>query len=258
MAPEDAAEKSGSEASAKPGHGEDAFALGLVDALTPDPGTEDTFRTQNNKFAFSPGQLSKMLNPKNHSAFYAMGGLAGLEKGLRTSRDTGLSVDEMTLDGAVTFEEVAPKHSKYGTASDAASESKIGAEKPHPSSEAKAGPFCDRKRIFAENRLPEKEAKTLLDLAWQTYNDKVLILLTIAAVVSLALGLYQTFGGSHEAGEPRVEWVEGVAILVAIVIVVLVGTVNDCRLSSSLTISSSLVRISDQCPKGTCSANSIN
>ncbi|KAI1187470.1 calcium-translocating P-type ATPase [Nemania serpens] len=212
---------------AKPGHGEDAFALDLVDALTPDPGTEDTFRTENNKFAFSPGQLSKMLNPKNHSAFYAMGGLAGLEKGLRTNRDTGLSVDEVALDGAVTFEEVATKHPKYGTARDAVPESKIPAEKPHPSSESKTGPFCDRKRIFSENRLPEKEAKTLLDLAWQTYNDKVLILLTIAAVVSLALGLYQTFGGSHEAGEPRVEWVEGVAILVAIVIVVLVGTIND-------------------------------
>jgi Ca2+-transporting ATPase len=56
----------------------------------------------------------------------------------------------------------------------------------------------------------------LLQIAWQTYNDKVLILLTIAAAISLALGLYQTFGVKHEEGEPSVEWVEGVAILVAI------------------------------------------
>jgi hypothetical protein len=54
------------------------------------------------------------------------------------------------------------------------------------------------------------------------YNDKVLILLTIAAVVSLALGLYQTFGTPHEPGEAQVEWVEGVAIMVAILIVVIV------------------------------------
>ncbi|KAK5001171.1 plasma membrane calcium, partial [Cryomyces antarcticus] len=59
------------------------------------------------------------------------------------------------------------------------------------------------------------------------YNDKVLILLSIAAVISLALGLYQTFGQSHADGEARVEWVEGVAIMVAIVIVVVVGAVND-------------------------------
>jgi len=56
-----------------------------------------------------------------------------------------------------------------------------------------------------------------------------LILLTIAAAVSLALGLYQTFGGKHEGGEARVEWVEGVAILVAIILVVVVGTLNDCE-----------------------------
>lgn len=72
------------------------------------------------------------------------------------------------------------------------------------------------------NRLPEKKSKSLLELAWLAYNDKVLILLTIAAVVSLALGLYQTFGTPHEPGEARVEWVEGVAIIVAILIVVIV------------------------------------
>lgn len=72
------------------------------------------------------------------------------------------------------------------------------------------------------NRLPEKKSKSLLELAWLAYNDKVLILLTIAAVVSLALGLYQTFGTPHEPGEPKVEWVEGVAIIVAILIVVIV------------------------------------
>lgn len=58
----------------------------------------------------------------------------------------------------------------------------------------------------------------------------MLILLTIAAVISLALGLFQTFGTAHEPGEPRVEWVEGVAIIVAIVIVVLVGTLNDWQM----------------------------
>ena len=83
------------------------------------------FKTENSKFAFSPGQLSKLLNPKSHNAFYAMGGLAGLEKGLRTNRDTGLSADEVTLDGSVSFEEVAAKGTpQYGANGDTLPEPK--------------------------------------------------------------------------------------------------------------------------------------
>lgn len=41
------------------------------------------------------------------------------------------------------------------------------------------------------------------------YNDKVLLLLTAAAVISLALGSYQTLGVKHKEDEPKVEWVEG-------------------------------------------------
>jgi Ca2+-transporting ATPase len=85
----------------------------------------------------------------------------------------------------------------------------------------------DRKRVFSDNRLPVKKGKSLLQLMWITYNDKVLILLSIAAAVSLVVGLYQTFGTYHGDGEPKIEWVEGVAIIVAIVVVVVVGSLND-------------------------------
>lgn len=37
------------------------------DALKPDPGTEADFEVDNNKFAFSPGQLAKLYNPKSVS-----------------------------------------------------------------------------------------------------------------------------------------------------------------------------------------------
>lgn len=62
--------------------------------------------------------------------------------------------------------------------------------------------------------------------------DKVLILLNIVALVSLAIGLYETFGQPTEYDEegnakPKVGWVEGVAILVAVAIVSLVGAAND-------------------------------
>ena len=64
------------------------------------------------------------------------------------------------------------------------------------------------------------------------------VLLTVAAVVSLALGIYQ----ASPAGPPHIvydadcpdgcqvaslEWVEGVAIVVAIVIIVMVGSLTD-------------------------------
>lgn len=56
---------------------------------------------------------------------------------------------------------------------------------------------------------------------WIAYNDKVLILLSIAAVISLAVGIPQSVRATG------VEWVEGVAIIVAIIVVVTVGAAND-------------------------------
>jgi magnesium-transporting ATPase (P-type) len=50
------------------------------------------------------------------------------------------------------------------------------------------------------------------------------ILLTVAATVSLALGLYQTF---RPGSDSKLEWVEGVAILIAVIIVTVAQSVND-------------------------------
>lgn len=195
------------------------------DALKPDQGKEADFQVDKNPFAFSPGQLSKMFNPKSLAAFYKLGGLVGIEKGLRADRHTGLGIDENHLDGCVTFEE-ATGSSKIATEG-------AGSAAPTPTTATDAqgqhpeDHFADRKRVFKDNTLPEKKGKSLLQLMWITYNDKVLILLSIAAVVSLAIGLYQSLGTPHTAEDPPVEWVEGVAIIVAIVIVVIVGSLND-------------------------------
>ena len=51
--------------------------------------------------------------------------------------------------------------------------------------------------------------------------------MSICAVVSLALGLFQDFGTTRPDGNPPVDWVEGVAIIVAVLIVVGVGSLND-------------------------------
>lgn len=187
------------------------------EALRPDKGNEKDFQVDNNPFAFSPGHLNKMLNPKSLPAFAALGGLKGLERGLRTSLTAGLSVDETNLDGRVSFDEAT----KQLRQKDIDVSPPVRGETQASGREVK-GQFQDRLRVFRDNRLPEKQADSIWVLIWKAYNDKILILLTIAAVISLALGLYETFSGGS-----NVDWVEGVAIVVAIVIVVSVGAAND-------------------------------
>lgn len=191
------------------------------DALHPDPGTEHEFQVENNPFAFSPGQLGKMYNPKSLGAFKALGGIDGIERGLKSDRRSGLSLDEVHVDGTISFEEATMTHDL-----DQPSKSADTHVQRTDTPAGKDG-FSDRIRVFSDNRLPQRKPKSILELAWIAYNDKVLILLTIAAIISLALGFYQTFGVKHEPGEPKVEWVEGVAIIVAILIVVVVGAAND-------------------------------
>jgi len=201
------------------------------DALKPDQGQEGDFKVENNPFPFSPGMLNKMFNPKSLSAFYKMGGLAGLEKGLRTDRRAGLSVDETDLPGTVTLEEAVKRPSgklvDEGLVRPGSSPVAPPAPRRTGTHRSVSESFSDRKRVFKDNRLPEKKGKSFLQLMWITYYDKVLILLSIAAVVSLAIGFYQTFGTPHDAEHPPVEWIEGVAIIVAILIVVFVGSLND-------------------------------
>ncbi|EAU38925.1 hypothetical protein ATEG_00279 [Aspergillus terreus NIH2624] len=199
------------------------------EALRPDPGREDEFDVEDNRFAFSPGQLNKLLNPKNLGALHALGGLRGLEKGLRTNINSGLSLDETTLEGSISFEDATsttPQDPVPKAASQPprqATTSTMGTS-PKQSDDS----FFDRKRIYTENKLPERKTKNILQLAWIAYNDKVIILLTVAAIISLALGIYQSVRPSD--GEARVEWVEGVAIIVAILIVVVVGAANDWQM----------------------------
>lgn len=208
-------------------HHSNANIMNDEEALKPDPGTEADFDVVDNKFAFSPGQLNKLINPKSLSAFHALGGLTGIEKGLRTDRRTGLSVDETYLEGSMSLDSV--KGLRSNQASTKAVNGTLGrsttAGTASTSRRRDDSSFADRKRVFKDNRLPEKKAKSIFQLAWMAYNDKVLLLLTVAAVISLALGIYQSV--TAKDGEARVEWVEGVAIMAAIVIVVVVGAAND-------------------------------
>lgn len=195
--------------------------VSMSEALVPDPGDDAEFHVDENRFAFSPGQLNKMQNPKSLAAFFALGGLGGLEKGLRTDLHAGLSVDEGRLDGFVDLQQVVSHlDDKPIDAPKLGLEANLAPAVPAPTNDGSK--FEDRIHTFSENKIPARKSAGFLKLLWIAYNDKIIILLTIAAVVSLSLGIYETVDGGT-----GVEWVEGVAICVAILIVTVVTAAND-------------------------------
>ncbi|KAK4235640.1 Ca2+-transporting ATPase [Achaetomium macrosporum] len=189
--------------------------------LQPEPGEESLFNIEDNPFGLSPGHLSKLIEPKSVAALQALGGLPGLERGLRTDTRAGLSIDETTVQKEPDCE-TTPTNSPRPNATH------VNPSQPLSFLNKHSDHYIDRRRVFGENRLPDHKSKSFLALAWVALQDRVLILLSVAAAISLALGLYQTFDGHHEEGQGvRVEWIEGVAIIVAILVVVLVGALND-------------------------------
>lgn len=82
----------------------------------------------------------------------------------------------------------------------------------------------EQKRIekYARNVLPEPPRETFLELVWAALQDKVLLLLIGAAVISIILGSMP-----WTSPEPEIGWIDGVAILIAVVIVVSVTSGND-------------------------------
>lgn len=157
-------------------------------------------------FRFRPGELCALIDPEDFSKLEQMGGIDGLMQGLQTTSEKGITSSEFGTDN--------------------------GADKTDT--------IKQRANVYGTNILPKRESKSLLMLMWLALQDKILILLIVAAIVSLALGLYTKFSGRNEPvpcpdpppGQdmcegPSVDWVEGVAILIAVIIVDLVGSLND-------------------------------
>ncbi|XP_053932360.1 plasma membrane calcium-transporting ATPase 2 isoform X3 [Cuculus canorus] len=107
--------------------------------------------------------------------------------------------------------------------------------------EGLAGTAADlekRKVIFGKNFIPPKKPKTFLQLVWEALQDVTLIILEIAAIISLGLSFYQppgegnegcgtATGGAEDEGEAEAGWIEGAAILLSVICVVLVTAFND-------------------------------
>ncbi|KAI8329126.1 hypothetical protein BC941DRAFT_443499 [Chlamydoabsidia padenii] len=144
----------------------------------------------NHGFGIDAEKLTELMDPKNPSLLRELGGVEGVCKKLKVDPSQGLLADE---------------------------------DKDRSSSKA----FQKRQQVFGANVLPEASSKTFLELLWAAYNDKTLIMLTVASIVSLAIGIWEDWSPSHNPDEPRVGWVEGTAILLAVLAVILTNAIND-------------------------------
>ncbi|XP_072568981.1 plasma membrane calcium-transporting ATPase 3-like isoform X2 [Paramormyrops kingsleyae] len=95
-----------------------------------------------------------------------------------------------------------------------------------------------RGQVFGQNFIPPKKPKTFLQLVWEALQDVTLIILEMAAIISLGLSFYQPpgeesevcgkgSGGAEDEGEAEAGWIEGAAILLSVICVVLVTAFND-------------------------------
>ncbi|XP_063542832.1 plasma membrane calcium-transporting ATPase 2 isoform X3 [Cydia strobilella] len=92
-----------------------------------------------------------------------------------------------------------------------------------------------RREVFGSNLIPPKPPKTFLTLVWEALQDVTLIILEVAAVVSLGLSFYKPSDDDSDIDDPghldeeegHYQWIEGLAILISVIVVVIVTAFND-------------------------------
>ncbi|KAF9581818.1 hypothetical protein BGW38_001037 [Lunasporangiospora selenospora] len=124
-------------------------------------------------FAYTVADLAPLTDPTSPKLPRELGGTAKICDGLRVDPKVGLHSDETGADS-------------------------IG-HSDHTKFEA-------RTKAFGRNILPTVKSASFWELVLKAYNDRTLILLSIAAFVSLGVSVYEDYGPHHKPGEPRVGW----------------------------------------------------
>ncbi|KAJ1978832.1 plasma membrane calcium, partial [Dimargaris verticillata] len=163
-------------------------------------------------FEVGPAELSHLVDPKDPDGLKALGGEAKLCEMLQVDPSTGLSSDEQ-LDA-----DRAPGTGHGETAHLLAQDS--------PDSKGDE-PFAARRAVFGANRLPAVAQVSFWSLVWAAYQDKTLVMLSIASLVSLVVGLYEDYFGERRHEDVKLGWVEGAAIFFAVIVVVFTNALND-------------------------------
>lgn len=158
----------------------------------------DSIKFRSSEFKLKPDQLAELHDPKSMAAFVNLfdEDPNNLYTFLGTDKGSGLNIADEDVTGT------------------------------------------ERYKIYGDNRIPQRKPKSFLELAWEAFQDRIMILLTVAAVISFALGLYETLGQPPEYDSEgkeitKVDWVEGVAIMIAVLVVILVGSANDYQKNSN-------------------------
>lgn len=76
----------------------------------------------------------------------------------------------------------------------------------------------DMRNKFGTNEFPESPMSTFLELFLESFEDTIIIILMFAAIISLAIGMWE---------HPTTGWIEGTAILIAVLLVALVTSGNN-------------------------------
>ncbi|CAF1326093.1 unnamed protein product [Rotaria sordida] len=143
------------------------------------------------EFGILLSDLEKLMQTRGHEGVLKLnetfGGLSGLGQKLKTNLIAGLSEDETDL--------------------------------------------AKRVAAFGRNEIPPKPPKTFFRLMFDALQDITLVILIICAIVSFGLSFYhphdETFQAEEKPKEANVEWIEGAAIIIAVIVVVLVTAFND-------------------------------
>ncbi|CAG8567127.1 18107_t:CDS:2 [Racocetra fulgida] len=139
-------------------------------------------------FAYSPNHLWKVINQRDFGLLKSIGGLIAIIEGLRTDCTNGLNANEESKPLAPKFRDEFPNVSGYENILDEYPDSEINFMDNIP--------FSDRIRAFGKNVLPEDKTKSFLDFIYENVTIKI-------------------------------QWIKGIAIIIAILIVVLVGSLSD-------------------------------
>lgn len=78
--------------------------------------------------------------------------------------------------------------------------------------------LAERRKLYGKNEFPEPPCASWLDLFLESFQDTTVIVLVVAAVVSFSVGMME---------DPSKGWIEGAAILFAVMIVAIVTATNN-------------------------------
>ncbi|KAI9136406.1 hypothetical protein BKA69DRAFT_1129130 [Paraphysoderma sedebokerense] len=160
--------------------------------------------------------LQAITDEKNNALLEKLGGTGGLAEKLKSNLDKGLNADE-SFDAGRDLESGVKGKKRKGVSGTG--------HALLPDGHDMHGRFTERMAVYGTNFIPPTPPPTFISLCIAALKDPTLIILSIAAIVSTAVGVFQYFTPDGD----KTVWIEGVAILATVFIVVLVNATNDYR-----------------------------